>query len=131
MDTYVSEMQNVHRRLGEGEKMFAIVEQVSSMPKQGVASTFKLGKGAGYVEGVLAARRIPYQLVVPRKWKGEYGLNSDKKKSVEVCKKLFPEVNLVPDGCKKAHDGMAEALLMAEYGRRLYGRGKCEQGSDV
>lgn len=122
MDTFLSEMLKVHHMLGEGEKLFAVVEQVGAMPKQGVASTFKFGKEAGYVEGVLSARRIPYQTVLPRNWKKEFGLNSDKKKSIEVCRKLFPEVDLVPKGCKKAHDGMAEALLMAEYGRRLYGR---------
>ena len=103
---------------------FAIVEQVNSMPKQGVASTFKLGKNAGHIEGVLEALRIPYQPVVPRKWKAEFGLNSDKAKSCEVCKRLFPNVDLKrTEKCKKDHDGMAEALLMAEYARRISGRG--------
>lgn len=40
-------------------------------------------------------------------------------KSFEVCRKLFPDVSLLPTSrCKKSHDGMAEALLMAEYARR-------------
>ena len=102
---------------------FAIVEQVGSMPKQGVASTFKLGKQAGLIEGALSALKIPYQLVVPRKWKAEFGLNSDKAKSCEVCKRLFPNVDLKrTKKCRKDHDGMAEALLMAEYARRISGR---------
>lgn len=28
----------------------------------------------------------------------------------------------VPQGCRTPHDGMAEAVLLAEYGRRMYSR---------
>lgn len=123
-DDFVHEMRMVgdefHHDVYEA---IAIVEQVNSMPKQGVASTFKLGKNAGHIEGVLEAFCIPYQLVVPRKWKAEFGLNSDKAKSCEVCKRLFPNVDLRrTERCRKDHDGMAEALLMAEYARRISGR---------
>lgn len=121
-DDFIHEMRVV-RNENFGYEPFAIVEQVSSMPKQGVASTFKLGKNAGHIEGVLEAFCIPYQLVVPRKWKAEFGLNSDKAKSCEVCKRLFPNVDLKrTERCRKDHDGMAEALLMAEYARRISGR---------
>ena len=102
---------------------FAIVEQVNSRPKQGAPGMFKFAKNAGHIEGVLEALRIPYQPVVPRKWKAEFGLNSDKAKSCEVCKRLFPNVDLRrTKKCRKDHDGMAEALLMAEYARRISGR---------
>lgn len=124
IDDFVYEMQILGIKRSDCN-IFACIEKVGAMPKQGVVSTFKFGKAAGFVEGVVRANYIPYQLVSPKEWKKEFGLNSDKAKSIEVCKKLFPEVDLVPDGCKKAHDGIAEALLMAEYGRRLYGRGKC------
>ena len=37
------------------------------------------------------------------------------------CKRLFPGVNLkATERCRKDHDGIAEALLIAEYGRRHY-----------
>lgn len=95
------------------------VEAVHALPKQGVTSTFSFGKSAGFIEGVLTTLKIPYQLISPQKWKKEFGLNSDKQASIEVCKKLFPHVNLLAtDRCKKPHDGMAEALLMAEYAKR-------------
>ena len=99
----------------------ACVEQVHAMPKQGVSSTFAFGKAAGFIEGVLAANRIPFQLVPPKKWKKEYSLGNDKAQSIAVCKKLFPTVSLLPTpGCTKDSDGMAEALLMAEYARRHF-----------
>lgn len=97
------------------------LEQVHSMPKQGVASTFKFGVGFGYIKGVLEAFRIPYQEIPPQRWKKEFGLNTDKQKSIEVCKRLFPSVSLKrTERCTTEHDGMAEALLLALYGKRKF-----------
>lgn len=96
----------------------AVLEHVNAMPKQGVTSMFNFGEGFGYLKGLLEAYGIPYELVRPQKWKKEFGI-SGKNQSIEVCKRLFPGVNLKKtDRCKKDHDGMAEALLMAEYARR-------------
>lgn len=95
------------------------LEQVHAMPQQGVSSTFTFGMNYGWIKGVLDAYHISYQEVVPRKWKAEYQLNNDKHKSVEVCRKLFPEADLKPTARSKVDDNnMAEALLMAEYARR-------------
>lgn len=102
-----------------GEDCICCLEQVHSMPKQGVASTFKFGMNYGYIKGVLEAFRIPYQEISPQRWKKEFGLNTDKQKSIAVCKRLFPDVSLKrTERCKTDHDGMAEALLMAEYAKR-------------
>lgn len=98
----------------------AVLEHVNAMPKQGVTSMFNFGEGFGYLKGLLDAYGIPYELVRPQKWKKEFGI-SGKNQSIEVCKRLFPGVNLKKtDRCKKDHDGMAEALLMAEYARRHF-----------
>lgn len=89
------------------------------MPGQGVVSMFNFGHNLGFIEGVIRANDIPYQLVPPQTWKKEFSLNSDKQKSIEVCQKLFPDVNLLPtERSRKPSDGIAEALLMAEYARR-------------
>lgn len=97
----------------------ACVEKVGAMPKQGVSSTFTFGKSAGFIEGALEMAGIPYQLITPQRWKKEFGLNSDKAKSIEVCRQLFPAVDLRrTTRCKKDHDGLAESLLMALYAKR-------------
>ena len=97
------------------------LEHVHAMPKQGVSSTFNFGMNFGFIQGVLKAYEIPYELVTPQKWKKEFSCTSDKNTSIEVCKRLFPNVNLkATERCKKDHDGIAEALLIAEYGRRHY-----------
>lgn len=95
------------------------LEKVGARPGQGVVSMFSFGQSVGYIKGVLEAFGIPYQEITPQKWKKEFGLNSEKAASAEVCRKLFPDVDLLATPkCKKPHDGMTEALLMAEYARR-------------
>ena len=101
----------------------AFIEFAQAMPKQGVSSTFKIGECYGLIRGMLAALGIPYEVVRPRAWQGEMLAGVDKshtkKASILVAKRLFPDVSLKPtDRCKKDSDGMADALLIAEYGRR-------------
>ena len=104
-----------------GSDVICNLEHVHAMPKQGVSSTFNFGMNFGFIQGVLKAYGIPYELVTPQKWKKEFSCTSDKNTSIEVCKRLFPNVNLkATERCKKDHDGIAEALLIAEYGRRHY-----------
>lgn len=97
----------------------AVVEHVHSMPKQGVASSFKFGQNFGWILGALSAIGISYELVNPQKWKREFSCTSDKNTSIAVARRMFPDVSLLATPkCRKPHDGMAEALLMAEYCRR-------------
>jgi Holliday junction resolvasome RuvABC endonuclease subunit len=88
----------------------AVVEQVGSMPKQGVASTFKFGMGCGLIRGVLAGAGVPIINVTPAKWKKHFGLNSDAEKSRALAIRRFPtSVRLA----RKKDHGRAEALLIA------------------
>jgi crossover junction endodeoxyribonuclease RuvC len=113
---FIHDMQEIARENGS----IGCLEKVGAMPGQGVTSMFTFGRGFGFLEGVLQTLLIAYQLTPPQKWKKEYSLNSDKSKSIEVCQNLFPDVSLLATPkCRKPHDGMAEALLMAEYARRV------------
>lgn len=110
-------------RIASGEKyqgkVKCCLERVGAMPGQGVTSMFRFGENYGFIQGLLTAYSIPYELVTPQKWKKEFQITGDKNSSIAVCKRLFPDVSLRrTDRCKKDHDGMAEALLMAEYARR-------------
>jgi crossover junction endodeoxyribonuclease RuvC len=97
------------------------IEEVHSMPKQGVSSTFALGRSYGWLLGMLDTIGVPYQLVKPQTWKKEFGLNSDKTKSIAVCKRLFPNVSLLrTERSRKEDDNLAEALLMATYAKRHF-----------
>lgn len=67
-----------------GTKAVACVEKVGAMPGQGVTSMFNFGKSAGFIEGVLQAYGIPYQLITPQKWKKEFSLGHSKEDSITV-----------------------------------------------
>lgn len=106
---------------GFHENCRCCLERVNAMPGQGVTSMFKFGENFGFIRGLLTAYGISYELVTPQKWKKEFQITGDKNSSVDVCKRLFPGVSLRrTDRCRKDHDGMAEALLMAEYARRRF-----------
>ena len=99
---------------------FCVIEHVNAMPGQGVTSCFSFGANFGLCLGFLTAFRIPYELVRPQKWKREFSCTSDKNTSIAVAQRLFPGVDLrrTPK-CAKPHDGICEALLLAEFAKRI------------
>ncbi len=98
-----------------GRPARAVVERVSAMPRQGVASSFNFGVGFGSILGVLQALHLPIELVTPAAWKRALGLGSDKLASLHKARLLFPDADLT----LQKHDGRAEALLLAYHSRRL------------
>jgi crossover junction endodeoxyribonuclease RuvC len=96
-----------------GEIRLAVVEQVGSMPGQGVASVFSLGHTSGVIAGVISTLGIPLQLIGPATWKKTFGLTRDKTMSRTVASRLYPDVSLHR---VKDHN-LAEALLLAHYAK--------------
>ena len=87
------------------------MEQVHSMPGQGVSSTFQFGRAVGVISAVCELTRYPVHLVTPQKWKKHFHLTADKNESLDMARYLWPEAKL-----KYKKDGnKAEALLIAEY----------------
>ena len=102
-----------------GRKIVVALEHVGGIPGQSAPAAFNFGDNFGFIRGALAACGLPYELVRPQKWKKEFSCTSDKNTSIEVARRLFPHVNLKrTERCKKDDDGLAEALLLAEYARR-------------
>lgn len=119
-DLFPQDMNRISAEFGS-ENVFCIVENVHSLPKEGVKSAFSFGKSCGYIEGVLRALQIPYQTVIPQKWKKEWSLTNDKKQSIETCKKLYPSLSLrASERCRTDSDGLAEAALIATWGKRHF-----------
>ena len=56
-----------------GRIVSVVIERVSSMPGQGVASTFKFGRTLGTVEGFYGAT-LPVLMVEPQAWKRTFAL---------------------------------------------------------
>lgn len=93
------------------EHMEAVIEKTSSMPGQGVASTFSMGHSRGVVEGVFLTKGFPTTLVTPAAWKKSMGMNSDKELVRGEMSRLFPTAGLHR---KKDHN-RAEAIALALY----------------
>jgi crossover junction endodeoxyribonuclease RuvC len=91
------------------------LERVSSMPGQGVSSTFTFGHSAGLVEGVVVGAGVPLTLVTPQAWKKHAGLiGQDKDAARSRCVQLYPtcrEFDLKAKG-----QALADAVLIGRYG---------------
>lgn len=109
---------------GMHDQAHIFIEKAQSFPGQGITSAFNYGVHFGELLGVVQALDIPHTLVMPRTWTkvmhlGTKDSDDPKERSLEACRRLFPKQNLLASPrCKKAHDGMVDALLIAEYGRR-------------
>lgn len=98
--------------------MAAFVEDVHSMPGQGVASTFKFGRAHGTVIGTLAALEVPMHMVAPGRWKKHFRLSADKEASRALALRLWPAADCFS---RKKDHGRAEAALIARFGSEVIG----------
>ena len=98
-----------------GDGVVAYLERVSSMPRQGVSSTFKFGQHYGMCECALAAAHVPFERVRPAVWQRGMKCLSRGNKNVTKARalELFPDAHVT--------HATADALLIAEYCRRTWG----------
>jgi len=95
-----------------------VIERQQAMPRQGVSSTFKIGYGAGLYLGICIALGLRVTVVHPRVWQREMYQGAEgegKDRSLFVARLLFPTADL-----PRGKSGRADALLLAEYGRRKF-----------
>ena len=100
-----------------------MIEKVWSSPRMGVVGAFSFGESFGFLQGLLFGRYHEPHIVTPKTWQREMGLiksgrtlgdgDTDKKNANKaMAEKLFPG--------KKITHAWADALLIAEYCRRVY-----------
>lgn len=104
-----------------GQTLRVWLEFAQAMPKQGVSSTFKTGKGAGLWEGIVVGLGLPYDIVHPKTWTKmvlkDVPRGDPKQRSFIKCQRLFPEIPLTkPNGRVLSMDGRSDASLIAYYG---------------
>lgn len=84
---------------------------------KGALANYSLGHSSGVIMGVLSGLGFTYELVRPQEWKKDFRLlKSEKDASRKQALALYPSL---PLSRKKDH-GRAEAILLAEYGRRHF-----------
>lgn len=93
-----------------------VVERVHSMPGQGVASMFSFGQRFGELIGMLITLNMEYELVQPRKWQRDIGVEpkSGKQGVFDIVSKTVDKSLLTgPRGGIK--DGRCDALGINLY----------------
>lgn len=96
------------------------IEKVHASPQMGTVSAFKFGYAAGIVHQASVCAGFRVEMVTPQKWQKHHGLivkgrglgqddTSKKNRNKAKAQELFP--------CLKITHAIADALLIAEYGR--------------
>ncbi len=108
-----ADIWEVVKLLSQHSKLI-VLEKVSSMPAQGVASTFKFGMSYGGLRMALAAAGARREFVTPAKWQGDLKCRTKGNKNITKTKaqELWPNLRIT--------HAIADALLLAEYGRVFY-----------
>lgn len=96
----------------------AVIEDVHSSPHDGHVGAFSFGKTTGILIGVVATLLIPTFFTPPAVWKNCFGLSKNKSDSFSLATKKFPGSAHL--WTRKKDDGRAEAVLLADFGRRFY-----------
>lgn len=113
------------RLLGGLAPTLVILERQHAMPKQGLTSTFSIGRGFGLWEGVVAALELPLHVVTSSVWQRAVlrGVPGEGKvRAVIAAEARVPELVLTPGRRRKPHDGLADAACLALYGLSVAGR---------
>jgi len=100
-----------HNDFGIG---LAVLEKVSAMPGQGISSTFKFGQSLGRLQMLVSAAAIPFEWHTPSNWQKAMRCRTkgDKNVTYVLAGEMFPDADIFHYN--------ADALIMAEYARRLY-----------
>lgn len=115
-----------------------VIEDVHALFGSSAKATFNFGWSLGILEGIVTALSIPYTKVAPKEWQKELwrgvttiykpSKGESKRKSVDTkatsllsAQRLFPLIDFrKSDRAKKPHDGIVDAILLAEYCRRKF-----------
>lgn len=104
--------------------LHVMLEKAQSMPKQGIASAFTYGTHYGELRGILVALELEHTLVPPSAWTKAMHVGTRageaKVRSMEAARRLKPTepFKMASSKATKPHDGLVDAYLIAEFGRR-------------
>jgi hypothetical protein len=115
--------KDISQTFANAPQGLVVIEHVSSSPQQGVVSAFNFGMSYGGLRMAAIAAGHRIESVLPRRWQsaiqvrkigGGFGKNdTDKKRAIKAkAQELFPGLKIT--------NATAAALLIAEYGRRVY-----------
>lgn len=120
-----------------------VVEDVHAIFGASAKSTFNFGYICGQINASIITSLGEFIYIQPKVWQKEIWIEEDrivipkeqryknkiitvfktdtKKTSFNACKRIFPLINVpTTPKSKVPHDGIVDALLLSEYGRRTY-----------
>jgi crossover junction endodeoxyribonuclease RuvC len=100
-----------------------MIEDVNSNACRSIQTAFSFGRGFGRIETLVKVLERPHDYVSSPTWLKHFGIRhakgatqkERKAEHIAVARRLFPSVVL-----RDTQDGPADALLIAEYARRLH-----------
>ncbi len=118
MEDYINKLRFIMATTPTEVGVSIYLEEVHSMPRQGVASTFKFGVRFGELLGMLQTLDAPYKLVRPQTWQKAIGVPAKSGKQ-GIYETVLPyssdELLKGPKGGIK--DGRCDALGIALYAK--------------
>lgn len=122
----------IMREIDDENETYGVLESVHAMPDNGSIGNFDMGRGLGLWEGMLGGLGIPYVKVAALTWKRFFfgkvktEKGDDRNKACELFPFMAVQLARVMD------HNRADAILLAEYGRRTYTPAKpLEQPHDL
>jgi len=115
------QMIKIHGR----ENISVILEQAHVRPISGKRACFTTGFCFGMMQGILESLKIRYEIISPREWQSKM-LRTTKKSDTKalailLCQRNWPTEDWkASTRCKKPHDGLCDAGVMALYGFNKY-----------
>ena len=98
----------------EKKNIKVVIEHVTAMPGQGVASMFNFGQSFGILKGICSAMQLSVYFVRPAKWKKYFNLiNSEKDASRTRAIEIFPYYS--SNLSRKKDSNKADAILIASF----------------
>jgi len=114
------------------EDCFCFLESVHAMPGMAVGAMFNFGESFGFIQGILVATGVPYELVTPQSWMkamripkrdivrdsitkkelpGSESKTDYKRRLKQKAEELYPKMKITND--------TADAILIADYCKRV------------
>jgi len=97
----------------------AVLELFAGRPMEGRGSAMTTGVGWGIWYGALRGLGIAVLTPTSATWTKALfvGIQGEgKERSVAYCRRFLPDLDLVPKGCRKPQDGLADAGCLAAWG---------------
>ena len=128
-------LASIFRKISERD-CYAVLEEQQPRPvyykdkygkekRQGATSLYTTGCGFCMLKQVLVDFNISHEIIPAKEWQKEFVISgkkgNTKTQSIQICKRLFPDLSLLPTPrSRKENDGLADAALIAEFGRRRF-----------